>query len=209
MSSVKHLYTYDDPPSERHLDRAVELLRDNGVLAYPVGANWAFGCDASKPTALDRLGKLKPEHPKSKSYSLICTDISMAATFGHIDHSLYRILKKIWPGPYTIIVPSSRTLPRQLKDKRQVVGLRVPEGRLVRALVEKYGFPLASSSVPLKPSGEPYRMGYEIELVYGHALDLILDLGEELTGEESTVVDFSEGEAKILRVGLGDIKVFG
>ena len=204
----KLLYTYDDPPSEKHLKQACNLLENDGVLCYPMGSNWAFGCDASKPKALDRIRLLKPEHPKAKSFSLICSSIKMASSFGHIDHQLYRILKKVWPGPYTILVKSTLSLPRQIKDKRQIVGLKIPDCQLMRALVEAYGKPMATTSVPKREDGFDFKMGYEIEEVYGHALDLILDLGEELSGEESTIVDFSEGYPEIIREGLGDISIF-
>lgn len=203
------LYTYADPPAEKHLDKACKVLDEGGVLAYAVGSNWAFGCDPRRTKGLETIQRLKPEHPKSKSLSLLCADIAMAARFGHIDHALYRILKKAWPGPYTIIVRSNRELPRKIKDKRQVVGLRVPECPLIRAIIQQYDFPIVSSSVPSQTDGTPFRMGYQIDEAYGHALALVLDLGDELTGEESTVVSFVEGYPEVIREGLGDVAIFG
>ncbi|MBQ47470.1 MAG: threonylcarbamoyl-AMP synthase [Zetaproteobacteria bacterium] len=206
---AEHLYTYIDPPSKRHLDKACGLLADGKVICYPTGTSWAFGCDASSSKGLDKLHLLNPMHPKEKSLSLICNSISMASNVGNIDHQLYRILKKIWPGPYTVIVKRNRTLPRQIKDKRPVVGIRIPDNPLVIALVEKYGHPLATTSVPLSAEGAPYKMGFEIFDKFSHALDLLLDLGEELPGTETTVVDFSDGFPDVVRVGAGDVKIFG
>ncbi len=205
----EHLYTYDDPPSERDLEKACRVLDRGGVLAYPMGVNWAFGCNASDHKALVRLQRLKPSHPKKQPYSLICSSMSMASTVGNIDHQMYRYLKKAWPGPYTVIVKSNRTLPRQIKDKRQVVGIRIPECPMVLALVEKFGHPLATTSVPEKPDGEPLRMGYEIFDYFGHAIDLLLDLGEELACLDSTIIDFSDGHPILVRKGVGEPSVFG
>ena len=201
---METLYTYSDPPSEKHLERTCRILEDNGVICYPVGANWAFGCDARSSKALDKIHLLKPNHPKDKSFSLLCSSISMASEYGHVDSSLYRLVKKMWPGPYTIIVPTERSLPRQLKDKRKVVGLRIPECSMVRALIEMFGRPLATTSVPPKEDGSFYSMGYEIESEFSHMLDILLDLGEELTGEESTIVSFENGIPEVIRQGLGD-----
>ena len=142
-------------------------------------------------------------------YSLICSDMAMASNVGNIDHQLYRYLKKAWPGPYTVIVKRNRTLPRQIKDKRQVVGIRIPECPMVLALVEKFGRPLATTSIPARDNGEPLRMGYEIFDVYGHGIDLLLDLGEELPCLDSTIIDVSEGYPILVRQGVGDPAMFG
>lgn len=205
----EHIYTYDDPPSERHLAKATDILRNDGVLAFPAGTSWAFGCHASSQKGIERIRRLNPSHPKEKSFSLICSSISMASSVGNIDHSLYRVLKKAWPGPYTIIVKRNRNLPRQIKDKRQVVGIRIPACAMLLALVEKFEHPIATTSLPYKADGVPYKMGYEVFDAFGHALDLVLDLGDELEGLESTVIDYSEGQAEIIRVGAGDTSIFG
>lgn len=204
----EHLYTFINPPSEKHLAKACEILRQDGVIAYSTGINWAFGCDATSAKALDRILRLNPTHPKDRPFSLICSDITMASTVGSIDHQLYRILKRVWPGHYTVIVKRHKTLPRQLKDKRPVVGIRIPDAPLMLALIEKYGSPLATTSVPVRPDGSPFQMGWEIFEVYGHGIDLLLDLGEQVPGLDSTIVDFSEGYPEIVRVGAGDPSFF-
>lgn len=206
---AEHLYTYNDPVSERDMKKAMAVLDSDGIIAYPLDSNWAFGCDASSSKALDRIKRLKPTHPRDQPFSLICADIAMAATVGNIDNFQYRMLKKCWPGPYTVILTRHKSLPRQIKDKRPVVGVKVPECRLVRELVTRFGKPLATTSIPLTASGEMVHMGYELFEEFGHAIDLLLDLGQELPGLESTIVDFTEGEAQIIRVGVGDPKIFG
>lgn len=204
----EHLYTYINPPAEKHLERAIRVLNQDGVLALPAGTNWNFACDAASVKALDKIRLLNPRHPRDRPFSLLCSDISMAATVGMVDNNLYRILKKAWPGPYTVLVKRNRALPRQIKDKRAVVGIRIPDSPLVLALIEKYGKPLATTSVPNKADATPYYMGYEVFETFGHAVDLTLDLGDELPGTESTVIDFSEGVPEVVRMGAGDPAVF-
>ncbi len=206
---AEHLYTYVDPVSERDMKKAIAVLENDGILAYPLDSNWAFGCDASSVKALDKIRRLKPTHPKDQPFSLICADMAMAASIGNVDNNHYRILKKAWPGPYTVILTRHKSLARQIKDKRPVVGIKVPESRLICELVTRLGKPIATTSVPRRSEGEPFKMGYEIAEEFGHGLDLILDLGEELPGLDSTIIDFTDVEPVLVRAGVGDPKLFG
>jgi tRNA threonylcarbamoyl adenosine modification protein (Sua5/YciO/YrdC/YwlC family) len=132
----------------------------------------------------------------------------MAAEYVNIDNSAYRMLKKAWPGPYTVLLTATRNFPRQLKDKRRVVGIRIPESPLLLAVVDKLGRPLATTSVPAPKDGEPMHFGYQVFEEHGHALDLLLDLGQELAGQESTIGDLTSGVPELIRAGAGDAGLF-
>lgn len=214
MTAV-HLYTYDNPPPVRDIERACRVLAEDGVIAYPSDSNWAFACDAGSHNALERIHALKPSHPKDRPFALVCSTIAMAAEYGVIDHNAYRWLKKAWPGPFTVLLVSARNLPRQLKDKRRIVGIRIPRCSLLRAIIDSYGKPLATASIPIIDFGlgknqEPYipQFGYQVADSFGHALDLILDLGTELSGAESTIIDLTSGLPEVIRLGVGDPAIF-
>ena len=206
---AEHLYTYIDPPNEKHLEKISKLLENDGVLVLPMGTNWAFACSASSHKALDKIRSLKPKHIKERPFSLVCADMAMASSVGNIDNHLYRYLKKAWPGPFTVIVDRNRTLPKQIKDKRPVVGIRIPNEKITLEIINYFGKPLAVSSLPVEDGQAPLKMGYEIEDQFGHAVDLIVDMGEELSGEESTVIDATDGSIEIVRQGAGDVNLFG
>lgn len=206
---AEHLYTYDDPPAERHLAKAAAVLAQDGVLCYPLTDTWAFGADAASAKGLDKIRRLKPAHPKSRPFTLLCSSMAMAAEYAAINPIQYRSLKKAWPGPYTVILPAIKTLARQLKDKRKVVGIRVTTSPLLQAVIGALGRPLATTTVPPGEDDQPYRMGYQIVEDFGHGFELCLDLGDELMGQESTVIDFSDAEPVLVREGLGDTALFG
>ena len=199
-----HLYTYADPPNPRHLQQISDLLRNHGVVAIPTGTSWAFCADPTSKKANNRIRLLKPDRPKEQPFSLLCRDISMATSMTTIDGSAFRTLNRIWPGPFTVLLRSNRQLPRLLKTKREVVGVRVPASPLAMAIVDHFGGPLMVSTVPRDSEGQHLRMGYQVFESYGHGLDLVVDLGDELSGAETTVVDMTSGAIEVIRAGVGD-----
>jgi len=213
----EHLYTYINPVHDNDVAKACKVIENGGVIAYSTDFNYAFGCDASKSTALERVKNLKPHHPKERPFSLLCSDISMVSEYAIVENAVYRVLKKAWPGPYTVLLPSSKSLPKQLHDKRKIVGIRIPQNPLLLAIIEKLGKPLATTSVPNISAHDSEgnlvdrspHFGYEVFENFGHALDIVLDLGEEVLGMESTIIDLSEdGVTEIIRLGVGDPDIF-
>lgn len=198
----RHLFTYTDPVPERHLDDICQVLARDGVLAYPTDVNWALGCDAASSKAVEKMRRIKRIHPYTQPFSLICADMSMASRVANIDNNAYKILKKLLPGTYTIILKSNRTLAKQIKDKRLNVGIRIPRCELLQTITSRLGKPLASTSM-LTADDQQLRFGFEIQEKYGHALDMVIDLGTEIIPVETTIVDFTTDQPVVIREGAG------
>ncbi len=101
---AKHLYTYVNPTSDKHIAQACDYLRNEGVIAYPSDVNWAIAWDPGCKKALDKVRVLKPFHPKEQSFSLLCDSFTMISKVGYLEANHYRLLKKVLPGPYTILL---------------------------------------------------------------------------------------------------------
>lgn len=207
----EHLYTYSDPPRESDLKKAVSVLENGGVLAYATDFNWAFGCDPRCKSAIERIKILKKE---MGPVSLLCDSIAMASKYALLSSSDYRWLKKAWPGPFTVLMPASASFPKQIREKRRIVGLRVPKCSLVRSVISMFERPIASTTVPQiegvsgsKGLAHP-NIGYEVFEAFGHGIDLLLDLGEEVTGQQSTIIDLTSGVPELIRDGIGDKSLF-
>ncbi len=203
----EHLYTFVDPPNRRHLDQIAQTLRRDGVIAIPTGTSWAFCTDPSSAKAVQRLLQLKPGRSKQVPFSLLCRDISMATTMTSIDSRAFRILNRVWPGPFTILLNATNKLPVRMRTKRSVIGVRIPDDPLAMAIVDHFGSPLLVSSVPRMDDGSLPTLGYEVFEHHGHGLDLVVDLGEPLPGVETTVVDMTYSEPEIIREGVGDLSL--
>jgi len=203
----EHLYTHDDPPNQRHLDQICATLDRNGVVAMPAGISWMFCCDAGSKKAVQRMLALKPDRDERKPLSLVCSSISMATDMANVDGTAFKVLNRIVPGPFTVLLPSSRMLPKILKNKREVVGLRVPDEAITLAVIEQFGRPLVATSVPADSAGQMLTMGYQIAEAHGNHLDLIVDLGEELPAQVTTILDLTHGDIDVIREGAGDLSL--
>ncbi len=194
------LTLHPETPQQRHLERIVQLLQKDGVIAYPTDTLYGLGCLMSRKKAVDRINAIKHRDAR-RPMSILCSSMEMLSRFArHIDTPVFKQLKRMFPGPYTAILPASRDVPRYLQP-RQDVGIRIPDQAFCKALVDLLGEPILTTSCNL--SGEPpIQTSWEIEAELGHALDLVIDCGEP-SGTPSTVVSFLEDEPVLVREGAG------
>jgi tRNA threonylcarbamoyl adenosine modification protein (Sua5/YciO/YrdC/YwlC family) len=198
------LTLHPETPQRRHLERIAELLQKDGVIAYPTDTLFGLGCLASRKKAVDRIREIKRRDAK-KPMSLLCADMEMLCRYTrHLDTPTFRILKHMFPGPYTALLPANREVPAYLESKGKhvsVVGLRIPDHPFCLELAKLLGEPIITTSANL--SGEPaLNTAWEIEQELGHALDMVVDCGEPL-GLGSTIVDFTGDEPALVREGAG------
>lgn len=194
------LSIHPETPQERHLERLAELLRHDGIIAYPTDTLFGLGCLISRKKAVDRIQALKRRDPR-KPMSILCADFEMLCRYTrHLDTPTFRLLKQLLPGPYTVLLPASREVPRYLQNK-QTVGLRIPDHAFCRALTRLLDEPIITSSANLEGEA-PIQSAWEIEEELGHALDLVVDCGEPV-GTHSTVLDLTGDEPQLVREGAG------
>lgn len=194
------LSLHPDSPQPRQLDRIAELLQRDGVIAYPTDTLYGLGCLVSRKKAVDRIQAMKGRDPK-KPMSILCADLEMLCRYTrHLDTPTFRILKQMFPGPYTAVLPCSREVPRYLQNK-QTVGLRIPDHTFCRAITRLVNEPIITTSC--NASGEPpLTTSWEIEEAMGNLLDAIVDCGDP-SGEASTVIDLTGDLPLLLRQGAG------
>jgi tRNA threonylcarbamoyl adenosine modification protein (Sua5/YciO/YrdC/YwlC family) len=191
---------HPETPQQRHLERIAELLQKDGVIAYPTDTLFGLGCLVSRKKAVDRIQELKGRDPK-KPMSILCADLSMLCRYTQpLDTATFRILKQMFPGPYTAVLPASREVPRHLQNK-QTVGLRIPDHVFCLAITRLVGEPIITTSC--NRAGEaPMMSAWEIQEELGHLVDLVVDCGDP-SGLASTVVDLTKDEPVLLRQGAG------
>ena len=187
-------------PQPRTVGRAVEELRDGGLLGYPSDNTYALGCDAHQRRAVERLAKLKQRDPK-KPFSLLVADLSDLARYAQVSNFAYRILRQLAPGPFTFILPATRLVPELLLHRRREVGLRIPDAPVARALAMELGGPLVTTTAT-DPAGAALTDAVSVRDAFGHALVQVLDAGLR-SGEPSTLVSLIGDRLEVLRAGAG------
>ncbi len=201
-----HLYTYTNPVSPKHIAQACACLQEDGLIAYPSDVNWALTWNPASKKALQKVQQLKPFHPREQSFSLLCNSFALIAKVGYVEQSHYRLLKKILPGPYTILLKKNHEFFKLVKDKRAIVGVRYLNSELVNALIEAFDGPLVTSSLDFEVDLKTPTFGYEVDQTFGHTVDLILDLGEEIYPQHTTVIDCTELAPSLVRQGIGSVE---
>jgi tRNA threonylcarbamoyl adenosine modification protein (Sua5/YciO/YrdC/YwlC family) len=194
-------------PQPRVISQVVDLLRNDGLVAYPTDSCYALGIQLGNRDGLDRIKKLRRLDDKHH-FTLVCNDFAQLGQLVHLNNAAFRMVKAMTPGPYTFILPATSEVPKRLMHpKKRTVGVRIPDHPVPRALLEEFGEPLLSSTLLMPDTDEPMTDGWQIKEELDHWLDAVLDAGE-CGSEPTTVVDLSEGAPVVERVGAGDPERF-
>lgn len=192
-----------NPPAARPIASAVEVLHRGGVVAYPTDTLYALGCAIDAIKAAKSLYRLK-DMEKSQRLALICPDLATAAIYAHFSQAAFRMAQRVFPGPFTMVLPASREVPRILMDKRRrTVGIRIVDHPVTSALVKGLGRPLLTTSA-VSSAGEACIDADDVADEFEKGLDLLIDSGRT-TGEVSTVLKIDGESIEIVRQGLGQI----
>jgi tRNA threonylcarbamoyl adenosine modification protein (Sua5/YciO/YrdC/YwlC family) len=200
---AKYFDVHPANPQARAIGQVVDVVRNGGLIAYPTDSCFALGCQMGNKAGLDRIRELRRLDDRHH-FTLVCGEFAQLGQFVKISNSVFRLIKAATPGPYTFILPATSEVPRRLlHPKKQTVGVRIPDHRVVRALLAELGEPLLSSTLLLPGDESPLTNGWEIKERLDHQLDAVIDSGDCGT-EPTTVVDLSQDEPEIVRVGAGD-----
>jgi tRNA threonylcarbamoyl adenosine modification protein (Sua5/YciO/YrdC/YwlC family) len=200
---AKYYDVHPDNPQSRAIGQIVGVLRGDGLIAYPTDSCFALGCQLGNKDGLDRIREIR-RLDTGHHFTLVCRDFAQLGQFAQLGNSMFRAVKAATPGSYTFILPATREVPRRLlHPKKKTVGVRIPAHAVAQAILAELGEPLVSSTLLLPGDTEPLTQGWEIKERLDHVVDAVIDSGECGT-EPTTVIDFSQGEPEILRVGAGD-----
>lgn len=199
---------YPENPNPKHIRQVVDVLEAGGIVIYPTDTVYAMGCDIKAIKSIEKIARFKGLDPKKPSMSLIFHDMSQLSEYTVIrDNAVFKLLKRNLPGPFTFIVQANNQIPKLFKNKKKIVGIRIPDNSIVLELVRELGRPIITTSIHDPDEIIEYTTDPElIHEKYREFADIIIDGGYG-KNEASTIVDCTLQEPVIVRQGLGILEV--
>lgn len=186
--------------NSKKIEIPANIIKQGGIVVFPTETVYGIGTNGLNKEAVERLYKIK-KRSLNKPISLLVSNFEMIEKIAkNITEVEYRIMKKFFPGPLTIILSKQDIVPNIVTSGGDTVGIRMPEEETSRKLIEYAGVPIAAPSANIsgKPSGIDLQ---EIIKEFGDKVDYYIDGGKSKIGISSTIVKVENNAIKILREG--------
>lgn len=192
-------------PQLRLIRKATEILHNGGVIVYPTDTIYGIGCNVFNKKAIERIYTIKQKDRK-EPLSFICPDLRHVSKYAQVNNSDYKIMRRLFPGPYTLVMRGTRLVPKLMLTKRKTVGIRVPDNNICLMLLKEFDNPIVSTSVSVG-NHEIINDPYDIHERLGKCIDIVID-GGILGSDASSVINLTTDPPTVLRTGKGDVSYF-
>lgn len=189
------------------MKQAVDIINNGGVIVYPTDSGYALGCHVGDKKALERICQIR-QIDLDHDFALVCRDLSELSEYAKVDNTAFRLMKNNTPGAYTFIFKATKEVPKRLMNpKKKTIGIRIPDNVIAQALLAELNEPLISTTLIMPNEAMAEYDPEHIRDILEKRVDLILN-GGYLGEHPTTIVDFSEDDVDIVRVGEGDAEPF-
>lgn len=193
-----------DGQERESIVRAAAALRQGQLVAFPTETVYGLGADGLSGAAVERIFAAKGR-PADNPVILHVTDFAAACRVWQASAAqLARAracAEAFWPGPLTIVLPAATEVPPAVRAGLPTVAVRVPAHPVAQALLQEAQIPLAAPSANRSGRPSPTRADHVLRTL-SEGIAVILDGGPTAVGIESTVLDLSSKEPRILRPGM-------
>ncbi len=190
------------------VDRAVEILKDGGIVAYPTDTVYGLGGDVFSRKAAEKIYKVK-QRPRDLPLPVLLADREqLSAVVDSVPEIAKFLMRRFWPGGLTLVMSKRASLPDIITAGSDKVAVRIPNHVVPLALIHGLGAPIIGTSANISDKPSPVT-AEEVEQQLGSQADLIIDMGRCPGGIESTMVDVTGETPTVLRHGMipeGEIK---
>ena len=201
------LRLYNENPNPRDVRKIAEVLRDGGIIIYPTDTVYGMGCDIMNAKAVENVARFKGVKVEKANFSFICSDLSHLSDYTRpISNSVFKLIKKNLPGPFTFILEANNNVPKYFKGKKKTVGIRIPDNNIIRDIVYELGNPILSTSIHDEDEIREYTT--DPELIYEKYQDIAHIVVDGGPGKlvPSTIVDCTGDEITVTREGKGELE---
>jgi L-threonylcarbamoyladenylate synthase len=189
-----------DSPAPAAIDEAARMLLEGGLVAFATETVYGLGALATDATAVSRIFEAQGRPAQNPLIVHVDQVRSARACVAHWPREADSLAERFWPGPLTLVLPRSLRIPDVVSAGLDTVGVRMPAGKVARALLAAVGQPLAAPSANRSAGISPTQAEHVLKDLDGR-IDLILDSGPTEIGLESSVLDLSSRHPRLLRPG--------
>ncbi len=190
--------------SDKNLAQTVSgILKNEGLVIFPSDTVYGLLADATNEKAVEKLIAFK-ERPAGKAISIFVSNLKMAKEYVDTNTKQDTVLNRLFPGPFTAVLPSKHKTSKLLESETGTLGIRIPDYAPIAELFKFFRKPITATSANLSSKSPHYNLETlldELSSKRENLIDLVVDAGELDHNKPSTVVDLTEGNLKILREG--------
>src|ERR1700751_6138315 len=188
-------------PSRTAIGQAASILRAGGTVAFPTETVYGLGANALDPAAVARIFEAKQRPAWDPLIVHLANRDMLSSITERVPEKAKRLMDAFWPGPLTLLLPRSHSVPESVTAGRPLVGVRVPAHPVAHPLWQPAGLPIPAPSANSFGRISPTMAQHVAEDLDGR-IDAILDSAETTHGLESTVVDPCSEPCVVYRPGV-------
>lgn len=184
-----------------HVDQAVEILRNGGVVIFPTDTAFGIGCRIDNVEAVERLFEIR-QRPKTQATPVLVDTVKMAQEYllPIPKEVIDKLIEPYWPGPLTIVLPCRKEkVPFLVRGGGDTLGVRIPNHSIAREIIRKSGVGILGPSANFHGKETPYEFK-DLDPKLVSLVDYVVP-GVSLARKASTVIDCSFYPWKIIREG--------
>lgn len=181
--------------------KAVRVLRQGGVVAYPTETFYGLAVDPTNTVAVSTLYDLKKRDPDKALTYLIPDQSSLYPFVRSIPEVYSALMAAFWPGPLTLVFEANEKCIVPVKKDDNSLAIRISSSPVAQAFCQQWGDIITASSANI--SGEPpLSTAEDVKKLWGDSIDYILDGGNTQGGKPSTIVKYGAAGLSIVREGV-------
>jgi len=187
--------------SKAAVERAVVVLRQGGIVAFPTETYYGLAVDPFNPDALRRLFTVKKRTTQKPILTVINGSYQLTSLVRDIPPLFQVLMDQFWPGPLTLVFNGREYLPPLLTGQTGTIGIRWSSNRVACRLAARFGNAVTATSANLS-GGTPAVTAAECSRYFGSGIDFVIDGGTTPGGQGSTLIGIEKGHLQLLRDGV-------
>ena len=185
---------------ENSIQKAGEILRNGGLVAFPTETVYGLGGNALMADSVKKIYEAKGRPSDNPLIVHVADKSDIAPLVKDINENAKKLIDAFMPGAFTIILKRSELIPDSVTAGMDTVAVRFPENDTAQRVIRASGVPVAAPSANLSGKPSPTRAVHVIDDLSGR-VDAIIDGEDCMIGVESTIVDASKDVPMLLRPG--------